>query len=71
MQHTSEATLVTDYRHALMMAAELRSVAAHEDALVWAQLASFLQNSETYLLDKPPADCPPTQWCPFSVQSDH
>jgi hypothetical protein len=66
MQHASEATPVSDYRHALMMAAELRSVAAHEDAMIWAQLASFLQNSESYIFNPTTIDCPPTQWCPFS-----
>jgi hypothetical protein len=50
LDHVDEAVL--DHRKALAMAAELRSVGAHETALVWARLASFLRDSEDYLSEE-------------------
>ena len=52
MKHASGDEVVSDYRKALMMASELRAVGAHEQALIWAHLASFLQDSETYIFQK-------------------
>ena len=43
---------VLDHRKASAMAAELRSVGAHETALIWARLAKFLADSENYLREE-------------------
>jgi hypothetical protein len=65
-----EAEIVTDPSYALMRAAELRSVSKHDAAMIWAQLATFLQQSENYLFDASSDECPPTQWHPLPLRSD-
>ncbi len=67
-QASQDNPLVTDYRKALMFASELRSVGAHEEALVWAQLAAFLQQSETYIFDSFDHQSSLAQWQPSPDQ---
>jgi hypothetical protein len=50
LENIDEAVL--DHRKALAMAAELRSVGAHDTALIWARLANFLRDSEDYLREE-------------------
>jgi hypothetical protein len=68
LQASQDHPLVTDYRKALMLASELRSVGAHEEALVWAQLATFLQQSEAYIFENSGSHMSLARWQPSPDQ---